>query len=84
MTLPQYRSPSTPPRRRVNPQGAQRAAALLLALDETAASRLAAALDANELSALTGAMKTLEPLDASELEALIDRFANETAVRLSV
>ena len=68
----------------MNPQGAQRAAALLLALDEEAASRLAAALDASELSALTGAMKTLEPLDASELEALIDRFANETAVRLSV
>lgn len=84
MTLPQYRTPSSAPRRRVNPQGAQRAAALLLALDESAAARLAAALDSVELSALTGAMKTLEPLDASELEALIDRFASETAVRLSV
>lgn len=84
MTLPQSRPQSPAKLRRVNPQGAQRAAALLLALDETAAARLAAALDSNELSALTGAMKTLEPLDASELEALIDRFASETAVRLSV
>jgi flagellar motor switch protein FliG len=84
MTLPQSQPRNAVPRRRVNAAGAHRAAALLLALDEPAAARLAAALDAGELAALTGAMKTLEPLNAADLEALIDRFANETAIRISV
>ncbi|MFM7346785.1 MAG: hypothetical protein ACKO1J_15620 [Tagaea sp.] len=59
--------------------GAKRAAALLLALDETAAGTLTAGLDANELMAVARAMSELETLTAPELEALIDRFAAETS-----
>jgi flagellar motor switch protein FliG len=59
--------------------GAKRAAALLLALDETAAGTLTAGLDAAELMAVARAMSELETLPAPELEALLDRFAAETS-----
>lgn len=59
--------------------GAKRAAALLLALDETAAGTLTAGLDANELMAVARAMSELETLAAPELEALLERFAAETS-----
>lgn len=59
--------------------GAKRAAALLLALDETAAGKLTAGLDVSELAAIARAMEELEPLAAPELEALMERFATETS-----
>jgi flagellar motor switch protein FliG len=59
--------------------GAKRAAALLLALDETAAGTLTAGLDASELMAVSRAMSELETLSAPEIEALLERFAAETS-----
>jgi flagellar motor switch protein FliG len=59
--------------------GAKRAAALLLALDETAAGTLTAGLDARELTAVARAMSELETLAAPEIEALLERFAAETS-----
>jgi flagellar motor switch protein FliG len=59
--------------------GAKRAAALLLALDENAAGKLTAGLDASELMALARAMDELETLPARQIESLLERFAAETS-----
>ncbi len=76
---PEFRTPQIPATAGAALVGAKRAAALLLALDETAAGKLTAGLDTAELSAIARAMAELETLTAPEIEDLLARFAAETS-----
>jgi flagellar motor switch protein FliG len=75
-------SDSRQPARRL--QGPERVAALLLAMGKPLAERLLPHFEHAELKAISSTAAKLGPVPASELEALIEEFANQFAAGLNL
>src|SRR4051794_33116714 len=61
------------------PQGAERVAAVLMAMGNPAASRLMKHFDADEIKVITRSIADLKPVPAQQIETLIEEFAAQFA-----
>ena len=60
-------------------QGAERVAAMLMAMGKPAASRLMKHFDADEIKVITRSVADLKPVPAQQIETLIEEFAAQFA-----
>ena len=74
-----YSDSDSPAEKRIS-DGAQRAAAILLAMGKPPATRLLKHLDARELREVTRAAAQLGPVPMSKLESMVEQFTSEFSV----